>query len=67
MEPEFMSTDEVAAMLRTSASTVRSWRHVGRGPRGFRVGRRVLYARVDVEAFIEAARSAETSRGLGSR
>lgn len=45
-------------MLRTPAETVRYWRHVGKGPASFKIGRRVLYARADVEAFIAAAREA---------
>jgi hypothetical protein len=45
--------------MRTTPETCRWWRHVGRGPKSFRVGKRVLYAREDVEAFIaEARRSA---------
>jgi excisionase family DNA binding protein len=54
---ENLITEEVAEMLRTPAETVRYWRHVGKGPKSFKVGRRVLYAREDVEAFIAAARA----------
>jgi excisionase family DNA binding protein len=54
---EYLTTHEVAETLRTSAETVRYWRHVGKGPRSFKVGRRVLYAVEDVEAFIAAARN----------
>ena len=57
--PELMTTAEVAELLRTPAETVRYWRHVGIGPRSFKVGRRVLYDRKDVEAFLEAARRGE--------
>ena len=54
--PEYLMTvDEVAALLRTCPSTVRYWRYAGYGPRSFKVGRRVLYARSDVLAFIDAA------------
>lgn len=60
--PEYMTTEEVAELLRTSPETVRFWRTRGRGPKSFRVGRRVLYARSDVEAFIAAARR-ESGRG----
>ena len=61
-EPEFMTTAEVAARLRTPADTIRYWRSVGKGPASFKVGgRRVLYAREDVEAFIAEA------RGVGAR
>jgi len=54
---EYLTTQEVAELLRTPAETVRFWRHVGKGPASFKLGRRVLYAREDVEAFVEAARS----------
>ncbi|HXH78180.1 helix-turn-helix domain-containing protein [Nocardioides sp.] len=53
---EYLTTEEVAATLRTSPETVRYWRHIGKGPRSFKVGRRVLYAAVDVELFIAEAR-----------
>ena len=52
----YLTTQEVAETLRTSPETVRFWRHVGKGPRSFKVGRRVLYAAEDVQAFIDAAR-----------
>jgi excisionase family DNA binding protein len=55
---EYMTTAEVADLLRVPAETVRYWRYVGKGPKSFRVGgRRVLYAREDVEAFVAAARA----------
>lgn len=53
---EYLTTQEVADKLRTSPETVRYWRHESKGPRSFKVGRRVLYAREDVEAFIADAR-----------
>jgi excisionase family DNA binding protein len=58
--PDYMKTDEVAELLRVPSETVRFWRHVGKGPKSFKIpgGRRVLYAREDVEAFIAAARAA---------
>lgn len=54
--PEYLTTEEVAEKLRTTAETVRYWRHVAKGPHSFKVGRRVLYAAADVEAFIAQAR-----------
>lgn len=53
----YMVTSEVADLLRVPAETVRYWRHISAGPRSFKVGRRVLYARDDVEAFIAGARA----------
>lgn len=52
-----LTTDEVAAALRTTASTVRYWRHTGYGPPSFRVGRRVLYRESDVQAWLDTRRA----------
>lgn len=56
--PKYMTTAEVAEECRTSPETVRYWRHIGKGPKSFKLGRRVLYAREDVEAYIAKAREA---------
>lgn len=48
---DLLTTAEVAVMYRTSPETVRYWRHVGKGPKGRKLGRRVLYERAEVEAF----------------
>ncbi len=58
---EYMTTAEVAQVFRTSPETVRYWRHVGRGPRSFRVGRRVLYARSDVQQWADRLRESEAA------
>jgi DNA-binding transcriptional MerR regulator len=54
---KFLTTTEVADLCRTSPETVRFWRHVGKGPQSFKVGRRVLYAVDDVETWLDAARA----------
>jgi hypothetical protein len=55
--PTYLTTVEVADLCRTSPETVRYWRFKGDyGPRSFKVGRRVLYARVDVEDWLNAER-----------
>jgi excisionase family DNA binding protein len=53
---KYLTTAELAELLRTPVETVRYWRHVCKGPESFKVGRRVLYAADDVDAFIENAR-----------
>jgi excisionase family DNA binding protein len=55
---DFMTTAEVAQVTRSPESTVRYWRHCGTGPRSFRLGRRVLYRRGEVDRWI-----AERERG----
>ena len=57
MESRFLTTEELANVLRTPAETIRYWRHIGKGPASFKVGRRVLYDIADVEAFLAEARS----------
>jgi len=53
---DLMTTAEVAAMVRAPEPTVRYWRHLGTGPSGFKVGRRVVYRRADVVAWLEEQR-----------
>jgi hypothetical protein len=55
MDERLLTTDEVASYFRTVPGTVRYWRHVGKGPRSFKVGRKVLYREADVRAFADAA------------
>lgn len=52
-----MTTAEVAELFRTSVESVRYWRFIGTGPASIKIGRRVLYARDDIEAAIVAART----------
>ena len=58
MSKRYLTTAEVAEMLRTPIETVRYWRHVDKGPKSFKVGRRVLYAVEDVDAWLAEARLA---------
>ncbi len=62
MEPEqYLITEELAERFRTSPGTVRYWRHVGKGPKSFRAGRRVLYRESDVRAWAEALHADTTA------
>ncbi|MET8401424.1 helix-turn-helix domain-containing protein [Streptomyces sp900116325] len=47
----FLTTEEVAARYRTSPTTVSWWRRQGYGPKGIKVGRRVLYPEAEIERF----------------
>jgi excisionase family DNA binding protein len=52
--PELLTITEAAELLRAPVATLRYWRHLGTGPRSFRLGRRVLYRRDDLTAWIGA-------------
>ena len=60
-----MTQAEVAERLRRPVATLRFWRTRGLGPKGARVGGRVLYRESDVEKWIDeqfsAAQPAEAS------
>jgi hypothetical protein len=57
-----LTLDEAAAFLRTPAATLRYWRHLGVGPDGFRLGRRVMYRREDLARWISERQAADLSR-----
>lgn len=54
--PDLLTIGEAAAVLRAPVATLRYWRHLGTGPHSFRVGRRVVYRRDDLDAWIDAKR-----------
>ena len=56
---ELITVLEVAELLRIPAATLRYWRHLGTGPRSFRVGRHVRYYRTDVDSWLQQQRNAD--------
>ena len=49
---ELLTTDEAAELLRSNTNTLAFWRNQKHGPAWAKLGRRVVYRRSDVEAFI---------------
>lgn len=47
---------EVFAWLRVPAATLRWWRHQGAGPASYKLGRRVVYDRAVVAAWLDEQR-----------
>ena len=45
---EMLTLQEAAKFLRVPEGTLRYWRHLGSGPRSFKVGRHVRYWRTDL-------------------
>jgi excisionase family DNA binding protein len=58
--PALLTITEAAQLLRAPVATLRYWRHLGTGPTSFRLGRRVLYRRDDLQAWIDARRDHRT-------
>jgi predicted DNA-binding transcriptional regulator AlpA len=52
-DDELLTIQEVADVVRVPVATLRYWRHVGTGPRSFRIGRSVRYWRTEVFAWLD--------------
>jgi predicted DNA-binding transcriptional regulator AlpA len=52
-DDELLTMQEVADVVRVPVATVRYWRHLGTGPRSFRLGRSVRYWRTEVFAWLD--------------
>ena len=63
-----MTLEEVAALTRVPANTLRFWRvQRTEGPASFRVGRRVVYRRAVVEAWLHEQEAAgQEARAVSS-
>lgn len=57
-ESAYLTLLEIAERYRTTEAVVRYWRYTGYGPQAVKVGRRVLYPRVEVERFDRELRQA---------
>lgn len=65
MAGRLLTVPEVAEMLRTPEGTVRYWRHMGHGPAGFKLGRRVVFREEDVLAWLDSQAKADADRRQG--
>jgi predicted DNA-binding transcriptional regulator AlpA len=58
---EFLDVDQAAEYLKVSASNLNKRRVAGTGPRYSKLGRRVIYRRTDLDAWISANMRGSTS------
>lgn len=56
---DLLTVEEVAARIRRPEATLRYWRHIGQGPRSFKIGSRVMYKAGDVDAWLEELYAAD--------
>ena len=59
---ELLTLAEAAAVLRTPVATLCYWRHLGVGPDGFRLGRRVMYRREDINRWLTEQQQDQSPR-----
>ncbi|MET8330092.1 helix-turn-helix domain-containing protein [Streptomyces sp. NPDC005181] len=62
----YLTTAEVAERYRTADSTVRYWRQIGKGPRGIKVGKRVLYPEAELLRYEEALTGGQDEWGTAA-
>lgn len=58
---EMLTLHEACVLLRVSEGTLHYWRHLGSGPRSFKVGRHVRYWRADLVLWL----AEQTNRDRG--
>ena len=58
-DDELLTIQEVADLDRVPVATLRYWRHLGTGPRSFRIGRSVRYWRTEVFAWLDDQASSD--------
>jgi excisionase family DNA binding protein len=49
---ELWTVEETAAFLRVPVATLHKWRHLGKGPRGHRVGKYVRFDAAEVRRWV---------------
>jgi len=63
---EYLVTKRVSEEYGIPESTLRYYRHCSTGPASFRLGRRVVYRRSEIERWISAQEAASTRGGIAS-
>lgn len=58
---DYLNTDQAAGYVKLAASTLTKKRLFGDGPPFFKIGRRVVYRRADLDAWLSAHRRTSTS------
>lgn len=63
---EPLTTEEVAGMTRIPTATLRYFRYLGTGPRSYKLGRKVVYDRADVDAWIAEQKKSTAAGGAAT-
>jgi predicted DNA-binding transcriptional regulator AlpA len=58
---ELLTITEAAAITRAPLATLRYWRHLGTGPRSFRIGRGVRYWHNEVTTWLQSQSDGPTT------
>lgn len=50
--PQWLTADQLAMYLAVSVETLKHWRAHAKGPRYHKIGRKVRYAKADVDSWV---------------
>lgn len=50
---QLLTVEEASQALRVPVGTLRHWRLHGKGPKAARIGKRIMYRRSDLDAFVD--------------
>jgi excisionase family DNA binding protein len=59
--PQLLSVRQLSRYLDVPVSSIYRWRHEGRGPRGFRVGKEVRFKQTDVLKWLDQQAARDTN------
>ncbi|MFJ6846417.1 helix-turn-helix transcriptional regulator [Streptomyces griseoluteus] len=65
--PGHVWISEASRLLGLSPKTLYNYRHLGKGPTSFTIGRKVAYRTADIAAYLEALYRAATHSSLSGR
>ena len=51
---DLLTIQDVARLTRSTVAAIYQWRRRGKGPRGLRIGNKVLFRREDIEAWLNS-------------
>jgi excisionase family DNA binding protein len=64
--PEYLTTQEVADLLRLPVATLRAWRHRNVGPPAFRMGKHLRYDLAQVLLWVNQRQEEELDRAAST-
>lgn len=63
MDAEYLSAPDLEKLTGTKSSTWRYWAHIGFGPASMKIGRRRVWKRSEVRAWLAAQEAATATDG----
>ena len=66
MNEDFLTEDQAANDLGAPKNTLRYWRSIGKGPRFYKIGKRVYYTKTDNAAYVASCVREPVAKAAGA-